>query len=653
MMLEMVLSVILLQGQLHQVIRVATVREKVLENEKNSRSGKSQGITFILSYDTTFSMGDFYVSPLLFKHCCFIQKPIIPALFLIHERKLQDHHQAVFKVLRERMKGKLNQVPIAIDMEQGIKGAIETETTLYIVGCWRHLKKDIEAWSLKHQVVKQESKRLVDDIFSILRTKNNFQPLLESKRENWPPEFNQYFKKHLESRLPNYCLQYIQKHVNADDFNGITTNQSEGFNWLIKDLNNWKEGPIDCILLSFRFLQQYFLSEIRRGRAAIGNFTLTSAMAQRTIDMDSLDMQPPVCDFKEIVNLIRNKGFPEDAETAKTEPNLSFRAKAKEIVMANRIAFCPSFGSFVVIGATGQSFVAKLYPKETCTCAVKSAKCCHVLAVKLALRMTVEDDDSYGQDSDITKPRKFIRGKKKPGRKQPRPGDVDEPAIEIPEKKCCTEDEIGGPSLSSEENTMRQSIDAVNDAIWLFSVDGISLNLSQEEKRRIEGSFDNGWLSDTIIDATQAVLRQQFPYDEGMQSVLYAAKPEFQPVSGRFVQIINTHPNDGGLHWICFSNFNSDDGIVNLYDSSGEIYMSTATERAVAKIMCTPLPKIFVRHMKCSKQTNGNDCGVYAIANMVSILHGVDPSSISFNVAAMRRHLLQGLENKKNHCFPP
>ena len=50
----------------------------------------------------------------------------------------------------------------------------------------------------------------------------------------------------------------------------------------------------------------------------------------------------------------------------------------------------------------------------------------------------------------------------------------------------------------------------------------------------------------------------------------------------------------------------------------------------------TPLPKIFVRYMKCSKQTNGNDRGVYAIANMVSILHGVDPSSISFNVAAMR-----------------
>ena len=106
-------------------------------------------------------------------------------------------------------------------------------------------------------------------------------------------------------------------------------------------------------------------------------------------------------------------------------------------------------------------------------------------------------------------------------------------------------------------------------------------------------------------------------------------------ISGKFVQIINIHPNDGGLHWIQFSNFNCDDGIVNLYDSSGEIYISTATERAVAKIMCTSLPKILVRHMKCPKQTNGNDCGVYAIAYMVSILHGIDPSSVSFNVSVV------------------
>ena len=60
--------------------------------------------------------------------------------------------------------------------------------------------------------------------------------------------------------------------------------------------------------------------------------------------------------------------------------------------------------------------------------------------------------------------------------------------------------------------------------------------------------------------------------------------------------------------------------------------------------------------MKCPRQTNGNDCGVSAIANMVSALHGIDPSSVRLNVSAMRIprwiHLHQGLENKKNTVFP-
>ena len=96
------------------------------------------------------------------------------------------------------------------------------------------------------------------------------------------------------------------------------------------------------------------------------------------------------------------------------------------------------------------------------------------------------------------------------------------------------------PSLNLCKKMFRNSINS-NDAIWLFSVDGISLNLSQEEKRRIEGSFDNWWLSDTI-------LRQQFPYDEGMQSVLYASKPEFQPVSGRFCFFSTDHSIHGPFH---------------------------------------------------------------------------------------------------------
>ena len=69
-----------------------------------------------------------------------------------------------------------------------------------------------------------------------------------------------------------------------------------------------------------------------------------------------------------------------------------------------------------------------------------------------------------------------------------------------------------------------------------------------------------------------------------------------------------------------------------------------STEMAIANIMCSPLPKILVRHLKCSLQTNAND--------MVSILNGIDPSGITYTVSKMRDHLMKGLENKNITVFP-
>lgn len=36
---------------------------------------------------TTFNLGDFYVTPLIFSHFLFKNRPSIPLAFLIHERK--------------------------------------------------------------------------------------------------------------------------------------------------------------------------------------------------------------------------------------------------------------------------------------------------------------------------------------------------------------------------------------------------------------------------------------------------------------------------------------------------------------------------------------------------------------------------------------
>lgn len=48
---------------------------------------------------------------------------------------------------------------------------------------------------------------------------------------------------------------------------GITNNQSEGFNSVLKRLQCWKEIPIDTALLSLYHLQAYYRNEWQRGLA--------------------------------------------------------------------------------------------------------------------------------------------------------------------------------------------------------------------------------------------------------------------------------------------------------------------------------------------------------------------------------------------------
>ncbi len=41
---------------------------------------------------------------------------------------------------------------------------------------------------------------------------------------------------------------------------GLTTNSSEGFNYLLKALQDWKEIPPDSLLLALNMLQAYYMS---------------------------------------------------------------------------------------------------------------------------------------------------------------------------------------------------------------------------------------------------------------------------------------------------------------------------------------------------------------------------------------------------------
>ena len=51
-------------------------------------------------------------------------------------------------------------------------------------------------------------------------------------------------------------------------------------------------------------------------------------------------------------------------------------------------------------------------------------------------------------------------------------------------------------------------------------------------------------------------------------------------------------------------------------------------------------------------QKGGNDCGLFAISNLLSICYNKDPSNINYNQSLMRHHFNQSILSENFDIFP-
>lgn len=107
-----------------------------------------------LSYDTTFNLGDCYVSAVVFKPILFKETPLIPLAFVIHDRKFGSVHETLFNFLKTAVpKIMKKKIPIVIDREPGLKKAIRTILPdCPILTCWNHLRGDFKYWLTQNKV---------------------------------------------------------------------------------------------------------------------------------------------------------------------------------------------------------------------------------------------------------------------------------------------------------------------------------------------------------------------------------------------------------------------------------------------------------------------------------------------------------------------
>ncbi len=163
----------------------------------------------LLSYDTTFKLGDFYVSTFLFRNLLFKSSPVMPALIMLHERKLSSTHSEMARFVASELpclaNGK-NKIPLVTDDEKGFEIFDNFLPKIHHLLCWNHLLKNVKRWLKSHGASTAEIQSYIDNLRTLFHqeTEEKYNYHLKELRKKWSQPFLQYFMTEIHKKVTFY-----------------------------------------------------------------------------------------------------------------------------------------------------------------------------------------------------------------------------------------------------------------------------------------------------------------------------------------------------------------------------------------------------------------------------------------------------------------
>ncbi|KAL2098312.1 hypothetical protein ACEWY4_007519 [Coilia grayii] len=218
----------------------------------------------------------------------------------------------------------------------------------------------------------------------------------------------------------------------------------------------------------------------------------------------------------------------------------------------------------------------------------------------------------------------------------------------VPPSALSSQRETGQmPGSTTEEETLENS-DIVVSGVQLGQPVVASLSDRVEEIRAMVLQ-PYTWLDDHAIDHAMALLRAQYPHIGGLLSTtslgLLTHVPP--PSTQWFVQIINI----SGNHWVAVSTLGCQVGYVNVYDSLHQTYTEDFAAQ-VTSLFCFAGNTVRLQWPDVQQQKGASDCGLFAIANSLTLCRGEDPRNVQYHQGYMRAHLCSSLQAGVLTPFP-
>lgn len=155
-------------------------------------------------------------------------------------------------------------------------------------------------------------------------------------------------------------------------------------------------------------------------------------------------------------------------------------------------------------------------------------------------------------------------------------------------------------------------------------------------------------LEDPEIELAMLLIKNNHPDIGGLQPVTVALAEGYKKPSGKFIQIVNVK----GEHWITLSNISCKSSAVNVFDSWKRTLHWDTKAAIMAIVDADTNNQIAVEVCRFQKQRNDSDCGLFAVAAMVALAHGSDPSKLIWDLRTLRSHFVDCLNLSKLTPFP-
>ena len=177
------------------------------------------------------------------------------------------------------------------------------------------------------------------------------------------------------------------------------------------------------------------------------------------------------------------------------------------------------------------------------------------------------------------------------------------------------------------------------------------LLLSNEDQLQIKNLE---MLMDKHMEVSMTLLKMQFPNVNGLEpTVLSQLARGFSTQVNNDSQVIQIHYN-GSLHWVTSTRACKDEFVYiydsySVIDSSGRPRLAASLQLQVAQIYRCASNEMPILLPEMSRQCNGVDCGLYAIATATDLCFGNNPAERNYDQSQMRAHLLKCIQIGRAH----